>query len=150
MPGSYQAVYDGTKAFLDSFSYALREELTTQKFSHEGVNGAKVMMGSAYPKAQMPLTRQVRRSARARDGEIIVRSGADQRDQLRDRLCRHRRMHSQDDGRGCPNDDRVDVLDRVVGHLRIEACIDPDGGAGDEQRIFCFISSVPTARAVSR
>jgi short-subunit dehydrogenase len=27
MPGSYQAVYSGTKAFLDSFSYALREEL---------------------------------------------------------------------------------------------------------------------------
>jgi uncharacterized protein len=27
MPGSYQAVYNGTKAFLDSFSYALREEL---------------------------------------------------------------------------------------------------------------------------
>ena len=27
MPGSYQAVYNGTKAFLVSFSYALREEL---------------------------------------------------------------------------------------------------------------------------
>jgi short-subunit dehydrogenase len=27
MPGSYQAVYNGTKAFLDSFAYALREEL---------------------------------------------------------------------------------------------------------------------------
>src|SRR5256714_7747046 len=27
MPGSYQAVYNGTKAFLDSFSFALREEL---------------------------------------------------------------------------------------------------------------------------
>jgi short-subunit dehydrogenase len=27
MPGSFQAVYNGTKAFLDSFSYALREEL---------------------------------------------------------------------------------------------------------------------------
>jgi short-subunit dehydrogenase len=27
MPGSYQAVCNGTKAFLDSFSYALREEL---------------------------------------------------------------------------------------------------------------------------
>jgi short-subunit dehydrogenase len=27
MPGSYQAAYNGTKAFLDSFSYALREEL---------------------------------------------------------------------------------------------------------------------------
>ena len=27
MPGSFQAVYNGTKAFLDSFSYALREEI---------------------------------------------------------------------------------------------------------------------------
>ncbi|MBV8779031.1 MAG: SDR family NAD(P)-dependent oxidoreductase [Alphaproteobacteria bacterium] len=27
MPGTYQAVYNGTKAFLDSFSYALRDEL---------------------------------------------------------------------------------------------------------------------------
>jgi short-subunit dehydrogenase len=27
MPGSYQAVYNGAKAFLDSFSYALREKL---------------------------------------------------------------------------------------------------------------------------
>lgn len=27
MPGSYQAVYNGTKAFLDSFSFALRAEL---------------------------------------------------------------------------------------------------------------------------
>lgn len=28
MPGTYQAVYNGTKAFLDSFSFALRHELT--------------------------------------------------------------------------------------------------------------------------
>jgi short-subunit dehydrogenase len=27
MPGTFQAVYNGTKAFLDSFSYALRHEL---------------------------------------------------------------------------------------------------------------------------
>jgi short-subunit dehydrogenase len=27
MPGSFQAVYNGTKAYLDSFSYAIREEL---------------------------------------------------------------------------------------------------------------------------
>ncbi|WP_420139201.1 SDR family NAD(P)-dependent oxidoreductase [Sphingomonas sp.] len=27
IPGAYQAVYNGTKAYLDSFSYALREEL---------------------------------------------------------------------------------------------------------------------------
>ncbi|WP_315764329.1 SDR family NAD(P)-dependent oxidoreductase [Sphingomonas sp. Y38-1Y] len=28
IPGSYQAVYNGTKAYLDSFAYALREELS--------------------------------------------------------------------------------------------------------------------------
>jgi short-subunit dehydrogenase len=27
IPGSYQAVYNGTKAFIDSFSWALRDEL---------------------------------------------------------------------------------------------------------------------------
>jgi len=31
MPGSYQAVYNATKAYLDSFSYALREELRETK-----------------------------------------------------------------------------------------------------------------------
>src|SRR4030095_13271673 len=29
MPGTYQAVYNGTKAFIDSFSFALRAELNT-------------------------------------------------------------------------------------------------------------------------
>ena len=31
MPGSFQAVYNGTKAFLNSFSFALREELKDTK-----------------------------------------------------------------------------------------------------------------------
>lgn len=31
VPGSFQAVYNGTKAFLDSFSFALREELRGSK-----------------------------------------------------------------------------------------------------------------------
>jgi len=33
IPGSFQAVYNGTKAFLDSFSFALREELRGSKVS---------------------------------------------------------------------------------------------------------------------
>ena len=33
VPGSFQAVYSGTKAFLDSFSFALREELRDTKVS---------------------------------------------------------------------------------------------------------------------
>jgi short-subunit dehydrogenase len=32
-PGSFQAVYNGTKAFLDSFSFALREELRDTKIT---------------------------------------------------------------------------------------------------------------------
>ena len=31
MPGTYQAVYNGTKAFLDTFSFALRHELEGQR-----------------------------------------------------------------------------------------------------------------------
>jgi len=33
MPGTYQAVYNGTKAFLDSFSFALRAELRDTKIT---------------------------------------------------------------------------------------------------------------------
>ena len=33
MPGSFQAVYNGTKAFLDSFSFALRNELKETKIT---------------------------------------------------------------------------------------------------------------------
>ena len=33
MPGSFQAVYNGTKAFLNSFSFALREELSDTKIT---------------------------------------------------------------------------------------------------------------------
>ncbi|MFV0624532.1 SDR family NAD(P)-dependent oxidoreductase [Sphingomonas sp. ac-8] len=33
MPGSYQAVYNGTKAYLDSFAYALRNELKETNLS---------------------------------------------------------------------------------------------------------------------
>lgn len=41
IPGAYQAVYNGTKAFLDSFSYALREEL-----KDTGVTVACLMPGA--------------------------------------------------------------------------------------------------------
>lgn len=33
IPGSFQAVYNGTKAFLNSFSFALREELKSTKIT---------------------------------------------------------------------------------------------------------------------
>jgi short-subunit dehydrogenase len=57
MPGSYHAVYNGTKAFIDSFSYAIRNELKdtsvtvtclmpgsteTEFFKRAGLEGTKV------------------------------------------------------------------------------------------------------------
>jgi uncharacterized protein len=41
MPGTYQAVYNGTKAFIDSFSFALRAEL-----KHTGVTVTCLMPGA--------------------------------------------------------------------------------------------------------
>jgi len=41
MPGTYQAVYNGTKAFMDSFSFALREEL-----KDSGVTATCLMPGA--------------------------------------------------------------------------------------------------------
>jgi short-subunit dehydrogenase len=41
MPGTYQAVYNGTKALLDSFSYALRAEL-----KNSGVSVTCLMPGA--------------------------------------------------------------------------------------------------------
>src|SRR5204863_6197922 len=42
MPGTYQAVYNGSKAFLDPFSYALRHEL-----NDSGVTVTCLMPGAA-------------------------------------------------------------------------------------------------------
>ena len=61
MPGTYQAVYNGSKAFIDSFGWALREELKeagvtvtvlmpgvtdTRFFTRAGMGGTKVGQGS--------------------------------------------------------------------------------------------------------
>lgn len=68
MPGAYQAVYNGTKAFLDSFSYALREELKdtgvtvsclmpgpteTEFFERAGLMDTKVGTGDKQPAAEV-------------------------------------------------------------------------------------------------
>ena len=45
MPGTFQAVYSGTKAFLDSFSFALREE-----FQGSGVRVTCLMPGATETK----------------------------------------------------------------------------------------------------
>ena len=56
MPGTYQAVYNGTKAFLDSFAYALRAEL-----SDSGVTVTCLMPGATetefFERADMEDTR---------------------------------------------------------------------------------------------
>jgi len=44
-------------------------------------------------------------------------------------------MHHQHLGRCRRDDDRVEILHRVVGHLGVEAGIDPDRRAADQQRI---------------
>lgn len=68
MPGTYQAVYNGTKAFLDSFSYALREELKdsgvtvsclmpgpteTEFFERAGLMDTKVGTDAKQPAAEV-------------------------------------------------------------------------------------------------
>lgn len=45
MPGTYQAVYNGTKAFLDSFAFALRHEL------RDRANGSEVTVTCLMPGA---------------------------------------------------------------------------------------------------
>jgi len=53
MPGTFQAIYNGTKAFLDSFSYALRAEL-----EDSGVTVTCLMPGATetefFGRAEMP------------------------------------------------------------------------------------------------
>ena len=65
--------------------------------------------------------RHVRRGADARRavGELaglLLR----ERDELGERLRRHRRIDDQDVGRGRGERDRREILDRVVGHLLVE------------------------------
>jgi len=45
LPGTYQAVYNGTKAFLDSFAFALRHEL------RDSENGSKITVTCLMPGA---------------------------------------------------------------------------------------------------
>lgn len=82
MPGSYQAVYNGTKAFLDSFSYALREEL-----SDSGVTVTCLMPGATetefFERAKMMDTkigteRKMDPAEVARQGYEAMQSGEGQ------------------------------------------------------------------------
>src|SRR3954463_6879760 len=85
MPGSYQAVYNGTKAFLDSFSVALREELRdsgvtvtclmpgateTEFFERAGMMDTKV--GTEEKMAPADVARQGYAAMMAGDGQVIT------------------------------------------------------------------------------
>ena len=60
MPGTYQAVYNGTKAFVDSFSFALRAEL-----KDTGVTVTCLMPGATETTSSTGPTCSIPRSARA-------------------------------------------------------------------------------------
>ncbi len=58
MPGTFQAVYNGTKAFLDSFSYALRDEL-----KDSGITVTCLMPGATEPPSSSVPACSIPRSA---------------------------------------------------------------------------------------
>lgn len=66
MPGSYQAVYNGTKAYLDSFSYALREELRDT-----GVGVTVLMPGPTETDSSGGRTCSIRRWGRTTARKIL-------------------------------------------------------------------------------
>ena len=74
MPGTYQAVYNGTKAFVDSFSFALRAEL-----KDSGVTVTCLMPGATetdfFERADM-LDTQVGQSKKD-DPAVVARVGFD-------------------------------------------------------------------------
>jgi uncharacterized protein len=59
MPGTFQAVYNGTKAFIDSFSFALRNEL-----KDTDVTVTCLMPGAAQLTCLRPCRRRARRHCR--------------------------------------------------------------------------------------
>src|SRR5262249_18233657 len=68
-------------------------------------------------------------------GEISVLSSAHKRDELLHALRRHRRMHHEHLRRSCSDDDRLEILHRIIGDLRIEAGVDPHRRTSNHQRI---------------
>jgi short-subunit dehydrogenase len=74
MPGTYQAVYNGTKAFLDSFSFALRHEL-----KDSGVSVTCLMPGATetdfFERADMMDTKIGQ--AKKDDAAVVAQTGFD-------------------------------------------------------------------------
>jgi uncharacterized protein len=101
MPGSYQAVYNRTKAFLDSFSYPIREEL-----KDTGITVTCLMPGATetqfFRRAGM-LDTKVGASKKDDPGDVAFGwlQGHDVR-----RRWRRERMAKQNRGGCCPCDAR--------------------------------------------
>jgi short-subunit dehydrogenase len=74
LPGTYQAVYNGTKAFLDSFSFALRHEL-----KDSGVTVSCLMPGATetdfFERADMMDTKVG--TAKKDDAAVVAKQGFD-------------------------------------------------------------------------
>ncbi len=97
IPGTFQAVYNGTKAFIDSFSFALRNEL-----KDSGVTVTVLMPGAtdtqfferARHDGHQGRRREEGRSGRRREGRLQGDAGRRRRDRLR--------LEEQGPGRASP------------------------------------------------
>ena len=129
MPGTFQAVYNGTKAFIDSFSFALRNEL-----KDTGVTVTCLMPGATetefFERADMVDTQgrpgQEGRSRRCgegrlrRDDERRRRRGERLEEQVHDRpRQRHAGRHA---GRAAPQDGRAGIRKALSATLLRRAC----------------------------
>lgn len=112
MPGSFQAAYNGSKAFLDSFSFALREELRDS-----GVTVTCLMPGDRV----LPPRRHDGYQGRHREEgqRLRCRQGRLRRNDARG--LRHRRRHEEQD----PDHGRERDAERDAGQAAPQ-----DGGAG--------------------
>src|SRR5262249_27464213 len=68
-------------------------------------------------------------------GELRELASAHKRDEFLHALSGHRRMHHKHLRRSCSDDDRLEILHRVIGNLRIETGVDPHRRTSNHQRI---------------
>ena len=91
--------------------------------------------------------RQMRRRADAGASEtVFARIGLDQRDQFFDAFCRHRRIDHDHVGRIGHHGDRREILDRVIGHMGVQAHIDHEAGAHHGEGVAVGRSPSPLRR----
>src|SRR5215471_20705748 len=68
-------------------------------------------------------------------GKISVPSSAYKRAEFLHALSGHRRMHHKRFRRSCSDGDRLEIVHRVIGNLRIEAGVDPHRRTSNHQRV---------------